>query len=157
IQIPKGGYVARFEEAGSRENAKETPGADVQSDVASVTSGKAVVAELKSQTWPILIVLAVLALVLAAFAGKANRRDLTGPAVQPLVNLPGSARDPSWRPDGEFIAFTWDGGGTELPHVYLLKKGDTVPSKLTDNKLPEYRPVWSSDGTRIALMREWQH
>src|SRR5262249_9593299 len=31
---------------------------------------------------------------------------------------------------------------------------ETVPSKLTQSKQPEYRPVWSADGTRILLLRE---
>src|SRR5262249_54818811 len=90
-------------------------------------------------------------------AAKATRSDFITPAVQPLVSLPGSANDPAWSPDGTSVAFTWDLGGSETSRVYLLKKSETVPRRLTDSKEPEYRPVWSPDGKQIALLREGQH
>ena len=137
IEVPKGGYVARFIEA------------------ASPIVPEPVVRKSKSPPWTLLAALAALGLVFALFTGKVTRGDLSGPTVQPLVSLPGSANDPAWAQDGRSVAFTWD-GGAEMSHIYVLKRGETVPGKLTESKEPEYRPAWSPEGTRIALLREAQ-
>ena len=75
-------------------------------------------------------------------------------AIEPLVALPGLAIDPAWSGNGEMLAFAWNGGAPQPPHVYTLKRGASVPVRLTLSSQGEYRPVWSPDGRRIALLRQ---
>src|SRR5262249_32660326 len=107
IQIPKGGYVARFKEVDSRELAEAPPGADIPFDIAPVIKGR-VDSTLRRPALLTSIAVAALAVAIA-LAGNTYRRDLAVAGVQPLVSLPGSAQDPAWGPDGAFIAFAWDG------------------------------------------------
>jgi Tol biopolymer transport system component len=153
IQIPKGGYVARFAEVPLPASNELRPAALT---VAQTSGTELAVTQLRRSRRTLSIALllgAVFAFGVAAFSWRASQRVFV-PAIQPLVSLPGSANDPAWAPDGTSIAFTWDSGGSEAPFVFVLKKGETVPSKLTAGNRPEHRPVWSPDGTQIALLRE---
>jgi Tol biopolymer transport system component len=148
IQIPKGGYVAHFREATPRCPSIQ---AFEPSDVLVIAG-----TEPKRPRMTTSVTVALCALVLVALGWIATRREFTPSRVQPLVNLPGSANDPAWAPDGKTIAFTWDGDRSQTPQVYVLKKDESVPARLTEAAQPEYRPVWSPDGHYVALLREIQ-
>ena len=149
IQMPKGGYVARFEEAPARAKTSQPSSAAIVTRVFIDAPPKSTLSNARSTAW---IVASLCALVTLAWL--ATRPNLLPPKVQPLVSLPGSVNDPAWAPDGKAIAFTWDGGASRASQVYLLKNGESVPTRLTDAAQPESRPVWSPDGKSIALLRE---
>jgi hypothetical protein len=74
---------------------------------------------------------------------------------KPLTSLPGLERQPAFSPDGNQIAFLWDGGELGAPfdlYVKLIGAGD--PLRLTTSEEPEAAPTWSPDGRRIAFLRE---
>jgi Tol biopolymer transport system component len=148
IQVPKGGYVAYFREAAPRDPVIQPFEA---SDV-HVIAGT----EPQRPRMTASVTVALCALVLIALGWIASRREFAPSRVQPLVNLPGSANDPAWAPDGKTIAFTWDGDRSQTPQVYILKKDESVPDRLTAAAQPEFRPVWSPDGRNVALLREIQ-
>src|ERR1039457_4066149 len=140
IQIPKGGYSARFEQVTPRGAA--TALLTVHMEAPREVAPEPAVVRLRSLRLAAWIGVSVLALLLAFVLWRPARRDGSQAGIQPLVSLPGSAGDPAWGPDGLSIAFTWDGGASGTSLVYVLKKGETAPAKLTAGNRPEFRPVW---------------
>jgi eukaryotic-like serine/threonine-protein kinase len=70
----------------------------------------------------------------------------------PLTTLPGLERSPSFSPDGNQIAFSWDGdNGNEDIYVKLIGAGS--PLRLTTSSAPDVHPAWSPDGLSIAFVR----
>ena len=71
----------------------------------------------------------------------------------PLTSLPGQERYPSFSPDGNQIAFAWDGGNGDNQDIYIKVVGAGVPLRLTTHPAADQKPVWSSDGRHIAFVR----
>src|SRR5579883_2322435 len=76
------------------------------------------------------------------------------PAVAPLTYFPGIAWQPAFSPDGNRVAYTWDGGSeAHIPGVYVQALNAEQPLRLTRSEEWEYTPAWSPDGTEIAFLR----
>lgn len=71
----------------------------------------------------------------------------------PLTSYPGIEADPAWSPDGQEIAFVWNGEAETDFDLYVLRVGDTQPRRLTFDAGPDVKPVWSPDGQWIAYER----
>ena len=71
----------------------------------------------------------------------------------PLTSLPGQERNPSFSPDGNQIAFAWDGGNGDNQDIYIKVVGAGVPLRLTTHPAADQKPAWSSDGRHIAFVR----
>ena len=71
----------------------------------------------------------------------------------PLTSLPGRERHPSFSPDGNQIAFVWDGDQGDNEDIYIKVIGAGVPLRLTTHPAADQKPVWSSDGRHIAFIR----
>jgi eukaryotic-like serine/threonine-protein kinase len=105
-------------------------------------------------------VVAVVALVVLLTAGwlAFNRRaDPASAPVGPtqairLTTLPGLERSPSFSPDGNQIAFSWD-GDTGNDDIYIKLVGTGSPLRLTTSSAPDVHPAWSPDGLHIAFVR----
>jgi eukaryotic-like serine/threonine-protein kinase len=69
-----------------------------------------------------------------------------------LASLPGFLSHPNLSPDGNRVAFAWDGGTGGLTQIYLKVIGEGAPFRLTNGTAYASVPVWSSDGTNIAFM-----
>ncbi len=72
----------------------------------------------------------------------------------PLTTYPGMERDPALSPDGDQIAFVWNGGEDGRSHLYVKLIGLGEPLQLTDEDADDLCPAWSPDGQRIAFLRE---
>ena len=70
----------------------------------------------------------------------------------PLTTLPGLERSPSFSPDGNQIAFSWD-GDTGNEDIYVKLVGAGSPLRLTTSAAPDVHPAWSPNGLYIAFVR----
>jgi Tol biopolymer transport system component/serine/threonine protein kinase len=104
--------------------------------------------------WP--TVLAALALLAAAVGGWMLHRSHGAPEVPqalPLTTYPGIAWSPSFSPEGDRVAFSWNGLKQDNFDIYVKLIGAEVPLRLTKDPAPDFFPAWSPDGLRIAFLR----
>ncbi len=73
--------------------------------------------------------------------------------VVPLASYLGFEYSPSFSPDGQQIAFTWNGESLNNFDIYLKLIGSSRLLRLTDNSASDYSPAWSPDARWIAFCR----
>ena len=71
----------------------------------------------------------------------------------PLTALPGSLTLPSFSPDGNRVAFAWNGQSGDNWDIYVQQIGTNVPFRLTSDPAIDYSPAWSPDDRYIAFWR----
>ena len=102
-----------------------------------------------------LAALVVLPLLLAGgwLLWKRGGRELPPPRVVQLTSYPGSELYPCFSPDGNQVAFTWDGEKGDNWDIYVKLVGETGALRLTTDPARDEYPAWSPDGKRIAFQR----
>jgi hypothetical protein len=81
-----------------------------------------------------------------------NRKPPPEPTLTPYTSFPGNAFRPHLSPDGQRVAFVWDGGtGNFDIFVRLVNAGD--PLRVTTNEAQDLDPAWSPDGRQIEFIR----
>jgi Tol biopolymer transport system component len=84
---------------------------------------------------------------------KRDRVQSTNPVPVPLTSYPGQELQPSFSPDGNEIAFTWNGEKQDNFDIYRKQIGTDQPLRLTTDRARDFSPAWSPDGRSIAFMR----
>jgi DNA-binding winged helix-turn-helix (wHTH) protein len=74
--------------------------------------------------------------------------------IVPFTSFPGRETQAAFSPDGNQIAFVWDGGKGDNPDIYIKLIGAGHPLRLTTHPGSESHPVWSPDGRYIAFFRQ---
>ena len=72
----------------------------------------------------------------------------------PLTSYPGDQITPSFSPDGNYVAFAWNGENQDNYDIYVEPIGPGTPLRLTSDPARDFRPQWSPDGRSIAFLRE---
>jgi len=105
--------------------------------------------------WKSYAVIAGLLLIAAAVLYFTMRRagEAVLPRIDPLTTAQGTESQPSFSPDGNQIAYAWNGDTEDNWDIYvkLLQSGPSL--RLTDNSAVDYSPAWSPDGASIAFLR----
>jgi len=68
-----------------------------------------------------------------------------------IVDEGGDAENPSWSPDGNFLAFAWKKSGTGRYDIYLHDLVTGRNSQLTHDKDDNEKPSWSPDQKHIVF------
>ena len=98
----------------------------------------------------------LLALVIGATLWILTFRAKHDPApvsVMPLTSSVGLELHPCFSPDGNQIAYSWNGPGQDNLDIYVKLIGGGEPLRLTSNPGPDVSPAWSPNGRQIAFVR----
>ena len=71
----------------------------------------------------------------------------------PLTSDPGRELAPTFSPDGNQVAFAWDGEERDNTDIYVKLVAGGRPLRLTTNPAVDSGPAWSPDGSQIAFLR----
>jgi Tol biopolymer transport system component/DNA-binding winged helix-turn-helix (wHTH) protein len=153
--VPKRGYrfVSAVQEV-SRGEEKPTSNATLPTHETRVE-----VAKPRRRFHPLLWVLPVSGLLVVGYFASvrwfASRgSDVVPPTTTaPFTTLPGRESEPTFSPDGNQIAFVWNGERGDNADIYVKQIGNETPVRLTTNPAPDRGPSWSPDGRWIAFTR----
>jgi Tol biopolymer transport system component len=73
--------------------------------------------------------------------------------VRPITSYPGLATAPTISPDGNQVAFSWNGEDQGNSDIYVKLVDASTPLRLTANPAVDTLPAWSPDGRNIAFLR----
>ena len=99
------------------------------------------------------VAMVVVAMAVAGwlFRGTA-RKPAAAPEVVPLTSYIGSEEFPSFSPDGNQVAFSWNGEQDNFD-IYVKLIGSPTPVRLTTDPADDVSPAFSPDGRYIGFVR----
>ncbi len=128
------------------------------SGTAAVTPVPTVASRSRSllERWPLILVgvLAALLGVSLWFYRSTTKVPEASLVAVPLTSYPGEERQPSFSPDGNQVAFSWNGEKQDNFDIYVKLIGSGTQLRLTTAPEADSYPAWSPDGRSIAFLRE---
>jgi Tol biopolymer transport system component/serine/threonine protein kinase len=83
--------------------------------------------------------------------GRSSTRSV--PKIIPFTSFPGAEFRPSFSPDGNQLAFEWNGEKEDNYDIYAKLVDNSALLRLTTHPARDYSPAWSPDGRSIAFLR----
>ncbi len=86
-------------------------------------------------------------------------RPITAPPapllkITPVTSFPGNEDQAAFSPDGNQIAFVWNGEKEDNSDIYVKMIGAEQPLRLTSDPAPDTDPTWSPDTRYVAFLRQ---
>jgi serine/threonine protein kinase len=106
----------------------------------------------RSWVWAAAAIAVVVLVATWLFRGTA-KEPASAPEVVPLTSYAGSERSPSFSPDGNQVAFSWNGEKQDNFDIYVKLIGSPTPLRLTTNPADDVSPAFSPDGRSIGFVR----
>ena len=112
----------------------------------------------KPRHWRLAAIASFLALLCLGAAivwfGRSSPKPAEPLHAFPLTANPGFEREPTFSPDGNQVAFRWNGEKQDNADIYVKLIGTGGPPlRLTTDPAVDVNPVWSPDGRFIAFLR----
>jgi len=98
--------------------------------------------------------IALLAACTGAFLSMSRKADAVVGQAVPLTTFRGMEIEPALSPDGNQVAFAWNGEREDNFDVYVMRIPDGSPVRLTSDPTEDASPAWSPDGRTIAFLRK---
>ena len=150
VAMPKGGYTLKWEESAP---AVADPVAPAPAPTPTVVSP----APRQGSRIPAWVLpAAVASLVTAGLLWWTTVRpgpDVPVHRMRPFTSFPGGEYEPAFSPDGQKIAFIWNGPNEDNFDVYVMGLDQHQPERITDHAGGDVSPAWSPDGKQLAYLR----
>ena len=162
-------FAAKLERTGQTEktHAVTEPAATAPTNetaaVNTTSSASIILAEIKRHKRGVLMtLLAAVVMVGIGFgfyqyqfrrAGEHANKPATAVALTPFTSFAGEEFSPAFSPDGNQIAFVWNGEQGDNYDIYVKLVDAGAPLRLTSSPAAEFSPAWSPDGRFIAFGR----
>jgi Tol biopolymer transport system component/DNA-binding winged helix-turn-helix (wHTH) protein len=105
---------------------------------------------------PWLLALAAMILIAGVtgwFFGRRNPPKEISTTPTPLTSYAGQDGHASFSPDGNQVAFAWNGEKQDNFDIYVKLIGSETLLRITTNPAADFMPAWSPDGRSIAFLR----
>jgi len=83
-----------------------------------------------------------------------TRKPAAAPELVPLTSYAGSERSANFSPDGNQVAFSWNGEKQDNFDIYIKLIGSPTPVRLTTDPADDFGPAFSPDGRSIGFVRQ---
>jgi serine/threonine protein kinase len=111
---------------------------------------------LKRRRW-LLGITTLVFVVGAAWAAATWRTPSTAIRLVAVTTMAGNEATPSFSPDGESVAFSWEGESSgsqkQSRHIWSTLIGTSDNRQLTSGPDDDWSPCWSPDGRQVAFIR----
>ncbi len=107
----------------------------------------------RKQIWAVFASLTAVGLVGAGLWQVRRPAAARPPHVVQVTTLIGSETMPTFSPDGEQVAYVWNGVDQRNAEIYVKMVGSETPLRLTSHPGADLMPSWSPDGRQIAFVR----
>lgn len=87
------------------------------------------------------------------YSGSEAEPSQTTLKTVPVTSYAGLERSPAISPNGDQVAFSWNGPNQDNHDIYVQLVGAGRPLRLTNDPAEDLQPVWSPDGRHIAFLR----